>query len=146
MCAFVDSLCGKWLYVDVVCYVAVCWCVVCGCMLMLCGMWLYVDVWYVAVCWCFVLCGCMLMLCGMWLYVDAVSLCVCPEFLSGWCLVMDPMNRHHPDNNSGHTHTYRRYRHRATYHTNNQRTHISGIGPGNCTKYGICAPWKWSNG
>jgi len=23
---------------------------------------------------------------------------------------------------------------------------ISGIGPGNCTKYGICAPWRWSNG
>jgi hypothetical protein len=25
----------------------------------------------------------------------------------------------------------------ATYHTNNQRTLISGIGPGNYTKYGI---------
>jgi len=32
------------------------------------------------------------------------------------------------------------------YHTNNQWTLISGIGPGNCTKYGICAPWRWFNG
>jgi len=44
------------------------------------------------------------------------------------------------------THTNWRHRHTATYHTNNQRTHISGIGPGNCTEYGICAPWRWSNG
>jgi len=42
-------------------------------------------------------------------------------------------------------HTNRRQWHPATYYTNNQRTYISGIQSSDCTKYGMRAPWRWSN-
>jgi len=42
-------------------------------------------------------------------------------------------------------HTDQRQWRTATYYTNSQRTYISGIRSSNCTKYSMCAPWRWSN-
>jgi hypothetical protein len=92
------------------------------------------QVWF---CWCaFVDC-----LCGMWLYVDAVWLCVRVSWALVWVMSghgipwLDITRTRTQDTRSN-----RRHRHTATYHTNNQRMHNSGIRPGNCMKYGICAP------
>jgi len=54
---------------------------------------------------------------------------------------MDSMTRHHRTRAQD-THTNKQHWHTATYHTNNQRTRIGGIGPGNCTKYSMCAPLR----